>query len=79
MVQPEDRIKAGIRNDAHMATVSNQTVDSIMHVLKTVVSLAPAVCVSSIRERCIARLIGDQLIRHGVEAAWLSRSGTGSQ
>lgn len=62
MVQPEDWIKACIWDVTHVASVSDQTVDSVVHVLEGVVGSASAVGVSSVRERCVVGLIGDQLI-----------------
>ena len=62
MVQPEDGIKACVWNVAHVATVPHQTVDSVVYAFKGVIGRAATVGESCIGERCIVRLIGDQLI-----------------
>ena len=67
MVEPEDRIEARIRNNAHVASVANETVNGVVHVLKTVVMLTTIVCISSIREGCIIRLVRNKLIGHDMK------------
>ena len=62
MVQPEDRVKACVWNESHVSSVTDQTVDSIVYVLERVVGCASAVREARVGERCIVRLIGDQLI-----------------
>lgn len=48
MVQPEEWIKACIRDVAHVSSVSDQTVDSVVHVLEGVVGSASVVGESSV-------------------------------
>lgn len=62
MVQPEDGVKACVWDETHVSSVSDQAVDSVVHVLEGVVGSASAVGVSSVRERCVVGLVGDQLI-----------------
>lgn len=62
MVQPEDGVKACVWDITHVSSVSDQAVDSVVHVLEGVVGSASAVGVSSVRERCVVGLVGDQLI-----------------
>ena len=62
MMQPEDRVKACVWDETHVPSVADKTVDSIVHVLKRVVGCASAVREARVGERCIVRLIGDELI-----------------
>lgn len=53
VMQPEDGVETGIWNDAHVTSVSDQAMDSVMHVFQAVVlSMAP-VRVPGVREGCI--------------------------
>ena len=62
MVQPEDRVKARIWDNAHVSSVSDQTVDSVVHVLEGIVRCASAVREARVGERRIVRLLGDELV-----------------
>lgn len=62
VMQPENGIESRVRDDAHMPSISHQTVDNIMHIFNTVVSTAPTVRVSRIGEWCIIGLFGNELV-----------------
>ena len=67
MMHPEYGIKTCVGNITHVPSISDQTVDSVVHVLEGVVRSAPAVCESGIGERCVVGLIGNQLISRVVD------------
>ncbi len=53
-----------------MTSISDKTMDSIMHILQTVVTLTTTICISSIRKRCVIRGTGDELVCQGMEAGF---------
>ncbi len=53
-----------------MASISDQTMDGVVHVFNTVVLLTTTVGISSIGEWCVIRHIRDKLICHGMEAGF---------
>lgn len=67
MVEPKDGIEGGIRDVAHVSTVSDQTMDGIVHVLQAVIQSTPAVRVAGIGERSIIGLLRDELISLGTK------------
>lgn len=68
MMQPENGIESRIRDDAHMSSISHQTVDDIMHIFNAVVSTAPTVRVSRVGEWCIIGLFGNELVGKDAKA-----------
>lgn len=67
VVQPEDWIKACVWDVAHVSSVADQAVDSVVHVLEGVVGPASAIDVSGVRERCVVGLVRDQLVSRVVD------------
>ena len=68
VMQPENGIESRVRDDAHMSSISHQTVDNIVHIFDAVVSTAPTVRVSRVGEWCIIGLFGNELVGKDAKA-----------
>lgn len=68
MMQPKNGIESRVRDDAHVSSISHQTVDNIMHIFNAVVSTAPTVRVSRVGEWCITGLFGNELVGKDAKA-----------
>lgn len=68
MMQPENGIESRVRDDAHVSSISHQTVHNIMHIFNAVVSTAPTVRVSRVGEWCITGLFGNELVGKDAKA-----------
>ena len=66
-MEPEDRIKSCIRNDTHMSSVADQTMDSIVQVFNAVIGSTSAIRPSGVREWPKVGLRGEKLVSHIVE------------
>ena len=53
VMEPEDGVEACVGDVAHVSSVSDQTVDGVVHVLEGVVGSASVIGESSVRERCV--------------------------
>ena len=53
VMEPEDGIEACVGNVAHVSSVSDQTMDSVVHVLEGVVGCASVIGESSVGKRCV--------------------------
>lgn len=62
VVQPEDWVEAGVWDVAHVSSPPDQAVDAVVHIFERIIGCASAVRVSSVGERSVVGLIGDQLI-----------------
>lgn len=73
MMKPKDRIKAGIRDVAHVSTVTYQHMDTVVYVFNVVVSTqASCVVVTGIRKGSVIRLLRKQGIGHTMKSGGIS-------
>lgn len=61
-MKPEYRVKARIGYVAHVPSVADQHMDTIVHVFNAVVVPSALVRIANVRKGPILRLLGDQLV-----------------
>lgn len=62
MVEPENGVKARVRDVAHMPPVAYKHVDAIVHILNAVIAPTTSIVVPDVGKWPIIRLLGDQLV-----------------
>ena len=67
MVKPEDGVKCRVWYVSHVSTITDQTVNRIVHVLQAVVQSTTAILIASIGEGSIVGLLDKKLIGQSTE------------
>ena len=74
-MKPENRIKGCIRNDTHMSSIADQTMDSVVQIFDAVIGSTGVIRPSGVGEGPIVGLRGEELVSHIVETtvhSWVS-------
>ena len=67
MMKPEDWVKARIGDVAHVPTITHKHMDAVVHVFDTVVASTSSIDIPLVGKWPIIWLLGDQLVRQGME------------
>lgn len=62
VMKPENRVKARVGYVAHVPSVADQHMDTVMHIFNAVVVPSTLVRIANVGKRPILRLLGDQLV-----------------
>lgn len=61
-MKPENRVKAGVGYVAHVPSVADQHMDTVVHIFNAIVVPAALVGIANVGKGPILRLLSDQLV-----------------